>query len=287
MQPVPNVSNPLNVIVGNPNLDPEINHSIYLNYNDYNWKDRTGIFMYSGINMEEDKIVSNTTTDANFIRTTTYQNVKGNYNGWAGISYSKQIKKDSLYTLKFTINPYANYSKQIGFTNGSRLEAQSFNVNPRIGLLFNFKEKFEFEPEYRLGVNSTKYNLDSVDDINFITHNVSLKLTSFWPENVVWGNDITYSYNGNLGAGFDKDAIFWNMSLGLQMFKKKATLKVLAYDLLNQNINTRRTTGQDFIQDFQGTVLKRYFMGSLTIKFDSFGGNGGPNKRGGPMFMRF
>ena len=287
LQPVPNVSNPLNIIVGNPNLDPSINHNVYLNYNDYNWKERTGIFMYSGISVEEDKIVSNTTTDANFIRTTTYQNVKGNYNGWAGISYSKQIKKDSLYTLKFTINPYANFNRQIGFTNGSSLEAKSFNVNPRIGLLFNFKEKFEFEPEYRLGVNSTKYNLDSVDDINFITHNVSLKLTSFWPENVVWGNDITYSYNGNLGEGFDKDAIFWNMSLGLQMFKKKATLKVLAYDLLNQNINTRRTTGQDFIQDFQGTVLNRYFMGSLTIKFDSFGGNGGPNKRGGPRFMRF
>lgn len=288
LQPVPNVSNPLNIIVGNQNLDPEINHSLFLNYNNYNWKDRTGVFLYSGMRIEQDKIVSNTTTDANFIRTTTFQNVKGNYNGWAGLSYSKQIKKDSLYTFKFTFNPYANFTRQIGFTNGSRLEAKTINLNPRVGLLYNYKEKIEFEPEYRLGVNATRYNLDNVNDINFITHNLSLKLTSFWPENVVWGNDITYSYNGNLGAGFDKDAIFWNMSLGVQMFKKKATLKVLAYDLLNQNINTRRTTGQDFIQDFQGTVLRRYFMGSLTIKFDSFGGKGAPNQRGGgPRFMRF
>ncbi len=287
LQPVPNVSNPLNIIEGNPNLGPEVNHSVYLNFNNYNWKDRTGLFAYSGINFEQDKVVSITTTDENFIRTTTYENVDGNYSGWMGANYSKQIKKDSVYSFKFTVSPSINVNKQVGFTNGSKLEAQNFSFNPKVGLLFNYKEMIEIEPEYRLGINSTRYNLDNVEDIDFTTHNLSFKTTTFWPNNLVWGNDITYSYNGNLGSGFDKDAIFWNMSLGLQMFKKKATLKVLAFDLLNQNINTRRTTGQDFVQDFQGTVLKRYFMGSLTIKFDSFGGKGAPNKDGGPRFIRF
>ena len=202
-----------------------------------------------------------------------------------GINYSKQIKKDSLYTLKLTFRPNASINKQVGFTNGAQLESNSFAIRPSAGLLFNYKEMLEIEPEYTLAVNATRYNLDNVEDVDFTTHNLSFKLTSYWPENLVWGNDITYSYNGNLGAGFDKDALFWNMSLGVQMFKKKATLKVLAYDLLNQNINTRRTTGQDFIQDFQGTALRRYFMGSLTIKFDSFGGKGAPEKRGG-RFMR-
>lgn len=287
LQPVANVSNPLNIIVGNPNLNPEINHNIYLSFMDYNWKDRTGLSIYSGMNVEEDKVVSSTTTDENFIRTTNYQNVKGNYRGWVGVGYSKQIKKDSLYTMKVSLNPNVTYGRQVGFTNGSRLEARSLSINPRIGLMFNYKEMIELEPEYRLGINATRYNLDNVANIDYITHNLTFKLTTFWPENLVLGNDITYSYNGNLGAGFDKDAIFWNMSLGLQMFKKKATLKVLAFDLLNQNINSQRTTGQDFIQDYQGTVLKRYFMGSLTIKFDSFGGKGTPDKKGGPRFIRF
>ena len=285
MQPVPNVSNPLNIIQGNPNLDPQINHNFYLNFNNYNWRERTGIFFWANVAIDEDRIVSSTTTDEDFIRTTTYQNVRGNYNAAMGINYSKQIKKDSLYTLKFTLRPNVSINKQVGFTNGAQLESNSFAIRPSAGLLFNYKEMLEIEPEYTLAANATRYNLDNVEDVDFTTHNLSFKLTSYWPENLVWGNDITYSYNGNLGTGFDKDALFWNMSLGVQMFKKKATLKVLAYDLLNQNINTRRTTGQDFIQDFQGTALKRYFMGSLTIKFDSFGGGGAPEKRGG-RFMR-
>src|SRR5690606_9630245 len=204
----------------------------------------------------------------------------------AGINYSKQIKKDSLYSIKFTVNPYFNFGRQVGYTNGSRLEAKSMSISPRVGLLFNFRELVELEPEYSIGIHGTKYNLDNVENIDYLTHNLSIKVTTYWPENLIWGNDLSYNYNSNVGEGFKKDAIFWNMSLGWQLFKKRATLKVLAYDLLSQNINTRRSTGQDYIQDFQGTVLNRYFMGSLTLKFDSFGGKGAPAGAGGRRTMR-
>ena len=286
LQPVADVSNPLNIIQGNPDLEPIRSKDIYLNFNNYNWKERTGLFAYASIGFVDDQIVPVTTTDDNLIRTTTYTNISGNYQGWAGINYSKNIKKDTLYTLGFRINPGFNYSKQKSFSNGQLLEAKRFSVSPRVSATLNVKELLEVEPSYRFNYNQTQYNLDRLDDVSFVTHNIGLRTTSYWPRNWIFGNDITYSYNSNVGPGFDKDALFWNMSLGVQLFKKKATLKVLAYDLLNQNINTRRTTGDDFIQDFQGTVLRRYFMGSLTIKFDSFGGNGAPKRQGGRRFYR-
>ncbi|WP_419212571.1 outer membrane beta-barrel protein [Maribacter sp. X9] len=285
IQPIPNVTNPLNIIVGKPDLLPAINHSVYFNFNNFNWKDREGFFIYAGFNFNENQIVNATDTDENLVRTTTYDNVNGSYNHYGAVNYSKQIKKDSIYTLKLNLRPYVNLQKNIGFTNGLRLEAKQLSVSPRIGLTFNYKEKFEIEPEYTYSVNTTKYNLGTRQDINFISQKLSFKTTTYWPKNLIWGNDITYSFNGNVGPGFDKDAIFWNMSLGLQVFKNKGSIKLLGYDLLNQNINTRRTTGQDFVQDYQGTVLKRYFMASFTLKFDSFGGSGPPEKKGS-RFMR-
>lgn len=279
LQPIPNVNDPLNIILGNPNLSPSVVNQTYLNYNDYNWKERTGLYVYIGANVENDRVSPITTTNEDLLRTTTYTNVSGNYNLDGGFSYSKQIKKDSTYTLKYNFNPFMGYRKNIGFTNGSRLETTTLSLNPRASITFNYRELLELEPEYRISYTDTKYNLDALDDINFISHNFGLKATTYWPENVIWGNDITYSYNGNVGPGFDKDALFWNMSLGVQMLKKNVTLKVLAYDLLNQNINTRRTAGDDYIQDFQGTVLQRYFMFSASFKFDQFGGK--KDKKGG------
>tara|TARA_R110000765_G_scaffold214304_1_gene319380 strand:- start:363 stop:3125 length:2763 start_codon:yes stop_codon:yes gene_type:complete len=272
LQPVPNINDPLNVVIGNPNLLPSINHGVDFNYNNYNWKDRTGIFLYTGFDIQKDRVSAISTTDDNFLRTTRYTNVDGNYSGYGGVGYSKQIKKDSLYTLKFNVRPRLSYGRQVSFTNGVELKAKSFDVTPYVSTTYNYKEQLEIEPGYGIGFNNTTYNLESVEDIKFTSQNASLRVTTYWPKNLIWGNDLKYSYNGNVGPGFRKDALFWNMSLGLQVLDDKGTLKVLAYDLLDQNINTRRTTGEDFIQDFQGTVLQQYFMASFTYKFDQFGG---------------
>ncbi|MDF0707758.1 outer membrane beta-barrel protein [Flagellimonas okinawensis] len=284
LQPIANVNNPLNIVTGNPRLLPQTNHHIYFSFNNYNWRDRTGFLLYSGFDMQDNQVVTSTETSEDLVRTTTYTNVSGNYGSYTGITYSREIKKDSTFTLKYNLRPYLYINKAIGFTNGSRLEANQINIRPRVGFTFNFKELIEIEPEYTYNIYRTSYNLENLSDVDFIRQDLSLKTTLYWPRNVIWGNDVAYIYNGNVGQGFDKDAIYWNMSIGFQFMKKLATLKFLAFDLLNQNINTRRTTGQDFIQDYQGTVLKQYFMGSLTIKFDSFAKNGAKKEQKRTIF---
>lgn len=272
LQPVPNVTNPLNIIVGNPNLSPMVSHSINFSYNNYNWRDRSGFFMQASGQSLQDKVTSVTTTDENFLRTTTYTNIGGNQNANVGLSYSKQAVKDSLFSVKVNIGSSFSYTRDVSFNNDQRLIANNYGVSPSISGTFNFMELVEIEPSYGLSFNASTYNVDGFEDIDFISHTASLRSTTYWPRNVVWGNDIRYTYNSNVGPGFDKGAVFWNMSLGLQLFDKKSMLKILAYDLLDQNINTRRTSGADFVQDFQGTVLKQYFMISFSHKFDRFGG---------------
>ena len=282
LQPVRNISNPLNIIMGNPDLGLEQSHRFNLNLNNFNWKERTGFFIYMGAQIEEDKVVSVTTTDENLLRTTTFDNVDGNFNFYVGMGYSKQIKKDSTYSIKINFDPNVNYNNDVSFVNDNKLTTKRLSVSPRLGLGFNFREIVEIEPSYSIAYNNTKYSLDTNDDENFISHRASLRATTYWPENIVWGNDFSYSYNGNVSSGYDKDVLFWNMSLGAQFLKDKLLFKVLAYDLLDQNNNSSRSTGADYIQDYQSTVLKRYFMASLTIKFDKFGGKGKPE--GGRSF---
>lgn len=279
LQPIPNLNNPLNVVIGNPDLSPAVNHGFNFNYNDYDWKERTGIYIYSNIDIEKNRVSAVTTTDEDFLRTTRYTNIDGNYNGYAGFGYSREVTKDSLFSAKFNFRPGLSFGQRVSFTNGTELKAKSFDVSPYISTTLNYRELVEFEPGYGISLNNTKYNLDNIEDVKYTAQNLSARLTTYWPENLVWGNDIRYTYNGNVGPGFRKDALFWNMSLGLDLFNKQATVKILAYDLLNQNTNVRRTTGEDFIQDFQGTVLQRYFMGSFTYKFDQFGGKKDGNRR--------
>ncbi|UOB18565.1 outer membrane beta-barrel family protein [Abyssalbus ytuae] len=272
LQPIEDVSNPLNIKTGNPNLSPTISHRLNFNYSNYNWMERSGFVVYSVLQMYDDQIISVTQTTADGLRRTTYTNQDGVYNFYGGVHLSKQIKKDSLFNVKLNISPGMSLGRNVSLTNDQKIISKYATYTPGASINFNFKEILEIEPGYSISFNNTNYNIDNFKDVSFVSQNGSFVTTLYWPENIIWGNDIKYTYNGNVGEGFKKDALFWNMSLGMNIMKNKGSIKVLAYDLLNQNLNTRRTTGETFIQDYQGTVLKQYFMFSFTYKFDQFGG---------------
>jgi hypothetical protein len=88
----------------------------------------------------------------------------------------------------------------------------------------------------------------------------------------VFGNDFGYNYNSQLGQGYKKDFYLWNTSLGYNFLKDRLLFKVKVYDILNQNLGTRRTISPQAIVDTENIVLKRYVMFSLTFKLDKFGG---------------
>src|SRR5699024_6234231 len=100
----------------------------------------------------------------------------------------------------------------------------------------------------------------------------SLEITSYWPKNLIFGNNFSYTHIGETAPGFDNDFFLWNMSLGYKVWGGDGIFKVKVYDVLNQNVSTTRTLGQDFIRDTQQLVLQRYMMFSFTYKFSKFGG---------------
>src|SRR5690606_33146021 len=138
---------------------------------------------YMGITLNENRVSQVTETDEDFIKYTTYTNINGNYDGYGGFGYSKQINRDSSFTANFNFQPSVNFGKNIGFTNGVKLEATSFDISPKVNFTFNFKELLELEPRYSISFNNTKYNLEDFDKVSYVSHNATLRLTTYWPEN--------------------------------------------------------------------------------------------------------
>jgi hypothetical protein len=280
--PVEDLANPLNTIIGNPNLDLNQNHGIYFSYRDFDYATRSGYGVYTGGNFYDNQIVSSTTFDANRKRTTSYENVSGTYNSWFGLYWNKSIKKDG-HKYRFELRANNNFGLSKGYTDGELFSAKTFTFNPRVNFTYEYDELLTINPSYTYSYNKTDFSNYVIESASNFTHRLNLQVTSFWPKNWTFGNDFGYTYNSNIASGFKKDFYLWNTSLSYSFYQKKLMAKVKVYDMLNQNQNATRSITATSIRDEENVVLRRYVMFSLTYKLEKFAGK--EKKSGGMMWF--
>jgi hypothetical protein len=271
LQPVTNLTNPQNIIVGNPDLDASQQHRVNFNFSNYNWENGSGFYSGGNITFTDNQVASLTLTGEDLVRTTTYVNVDGTYNGYLYSSYSKSWKKDDR-EIGFDVGMNVGLNLNKGFTNGVAFESNTTTFSPDINFEYSKRDLFDIDLGYNISTNNTRFDIATIDEQNFVNHNVALDITTFWPSNVILGIRGEYNKFGNISDEFDDDSFVLIGSLGYKFAKDKATVKLKAYDILNEIIDTRRTITNDFEQDTSSLVLRQYFMLSFTYKFSKFGG---------------
>jgi len=272
LQPIVDNSNPLNTVVGNPNLKASNVTQVSLSHRNFNMKKKRGYNVYASTSFTENASVSKSTTDvATGRRITTYENVNGSY--WAHMSggYNKKYKMDK-HDFSYNLDLGMSLGKNKSFTNGLELATKSLEVTPRISFTYNYNDLIEFTPRYNYNYNTLDYSIDLGQETNYSSSTLGVNLETFWPKMIEIENDFSMNHNPNVAPGFSKTTYMWNASIGMKMIKDKGILKIKVFDLLNQNTSVRRSAYQDYISDTESLVLKQYFMLSFTYKVNKIGG---------------
>lgn len=282
LMPVGNLSNPLNTIIGNPNLNPTEKNSFNMNYRNFDVRTRSGYTLFMRGDFFNNEIVSTSVYDQSGKRTTTYRNISGTYTTSVGGNWNQTIKREA-HVLRYGLSINGSYSLDKGFTNTVLYTSKRLGATPRVYFAYDYGELFTISPSYSLSYNDSKYTNSSLKASSNVVHRINIQTTNYWPKNWVFGNDFGYTYNSNISNNFKKDFYLWNTSLSYAFLAKKMTLKVKVYDVLNQNQSATRTISPTTIRDEENTVLKRYAMFSLAYKLGNFGGREGRsrNARGG------
>jgi len=272
LQPIVDNSNPLNTVVGNPNLKASNVTQVSLSHRNFNMKKKRGYNVYASTSFTENASVSKSTTDVTTgRRITTYENVNGSY--WAHMSggYNKKYKMDK-HDFSYNLDLGMSLGKNKSFTNGLELATKSLEVTPRISFTYNYNDLIEFTPRYNYNYNTLDYSIDLGQETNYSSSTLGVNLETFWPKMIEIENDFSMNHNPNVAPGFSKTTYMWNASIGMKMIKDKGILKIKVFDLLNQNTSVRRSAYQDYISDTESLVLKQYFMLSFTYKVNKIGG---------------
>lgn len=271
LQPFINVSNPLNTVIGNPNLEPETNHRGYVSFHSFDFQKGSGYYGYLRGTFESNTVVRKTIINENLLRETTFTNVNGAYSVNGYLAANKKVTLDSVRTATFDLGLAPNIQRSINFNNGFQYASTNTSLSPRAGIRFVWKDVLEFNPRYALSFTRNTFDLDNFKNQEFINHSLDLNTVSYLPKKFEWRNDIQFNYNPSISDGFQKSAWFWNSTLAYSVLKNNGNLTLKVYDLLNQNTNARRIATQNYIEDVESTVLQQYFMLSFSWKFNSLG----------------
>ena len=275
--PIENLANPLNIYIGNPNLNPDKNHNFYMSFRDFDYATRSGYSLYGGGDLYDNQVVSSSIFDQNRKRITTYENISGTYSLWFGAHWNKTIKVEA-HTFKFGFGLNGTFGLSKGFSNTIQYESNSLRFTPRANFTYEYGELFTINPSYNLTYTDSKYTNYLIRSASNVLHKFNIQTTNYWPSNWVFGNDFGYNYNSIIADGFKKDFYLWNTSISYSFFGKKLTAKVKVYDILNQNQSETRMITPTTIRDEQNSVLRRYVMFSLTYKIEKFAGKEKPSR---------
>ncbi len=283
LQPVADISNPTNIIQGNPNLDPSFTHNVNIRFQDFNTESQRSIMLMGDFQMTQNSIISKSLIKDDGTRETTYANVNGVWSGRVMNMFSMPLrnKKWSLSNHVFV-----NANRSVGFNNGQRNASLSFRINESPGITFR-PDHFELELRPRYSMETTFNSVQKNADQTVHTYGGRFDGTYYTPWGLTLQSDINYSATSGYAAGYDTRTWMWNATISQQFLRNKAlTLAVKVYDLLNQRNNIRRNVTANYIDDTRYNSLTRYFMVTLSYRFNTFGKGNEPSAAGGGDFMR-
>lgn len=270
LQPVADISDPTNITIGNPDLNPRYTNNVIIRFQQFTpEKQRAFMIMANGSYIINDIVSYTSYNQETGVKTTTYKNVNGNYSGNVRMMLNTPLKNKKFSINSMTMASFAN-------SNGYINEEKNTNRN----LILSERGGIDFRSSYLdLGVNgnirynATSNSLQKENNQNTFNYGAGGYTTIYLPLNFKIESDVNWSTNSGYGDGFKQNEVLWNASASKSFLKNnQGTLRFKIYDILQQRSNISRSVTASYIQDSEYNTLGSYFMVHFIYRFSIFKG---------------
>lgn len=268
LQPVLNNTNPNFVNIGNSDLKPTYSHTITGSYN--MWKGLSGFYVYSGFSYNHIKDNFSTSTTFNYATGQTISkaiNVKNSdflfFWGGAGIPF-KNVKD-----LRLDVNANGNFTSTQNEINGFMNDTRNTGLGTDLSLNYN-GDSLRLELGGGINYNIPYNSLTTQSNQPYTTYDFKANIDWTLPYRWFVKTDATYTINTGRTNGYNLNYVIWNASIQRSFLKTGNLLVgVEAYDILNQNTSNYRSVNNNVIVDQKVTIIRRYFMLKMTLRFNN------------------
>ncbi|MHA4896421.1 outer membrane beta-barrel protein [Pedobacter sp. PWIIR3] len=284
IQPVRDVSNPQNPIIGNPNLRATFVHTIRTDYNNYIANAKLNYSVNINTSFTQNAVVRNTTLirDPSYtgpgvqqITETRFENADGVYRVNGNYSISKQLA-NRKYNLTFAGR--ATIDNGVSIYNGVKNLSRNLTLFERIGPRINPTEWFEINPNVSYNHTKQMNTVFSDNEVNTLALNVDGRIY-LWQTHLI-GYNASKNFISGISANVNNNPFVLNMYYEKELFERRGKIGLQVFDVFNQNnyINRDQSTDGGYT-DTKSNALSRYFMLRLSMRLQRWSGKQPGNGR--------
>lgn len=267
-------SNPLNIREGNPDLKPSFNNNFQADYNNYfeeTQQNINGRLTFSNtLNSIEQKTEYNRETGGQISQPV---NINGDWRYSAEAGFGTPLGWDKLKLntrVSYSFNNNVSYVYQNKETLKNTVKTNSVNSNLSVTLRLS---KLDIRANGRFNWNNSDNMLIPTSNHNYYNFNYGLSSTGNFDNGFGYSTDINMSSRrGYSSAEMNTNELIWNAQVSYRfLYRKAATISLIAYDILNQRSNISRTINAYSRRDTETNSVHSYFMATFTLRFNTFG----------------
>lgn len=288
LQPIADSTNLNNIVVGNPNLRNEFTNRFSLQYNRFDPRAGSSLFINVSYDKTYDRIVSSRDTLAGGTRrVTSYLNTDGFYGYNGNASFTKPF---SNRKYSATLSLAGNFDNNISYRNKQRNSGNNWNLRPGAQFRLDIDNVVDLSlrGDYNINRTSTHYT-EGTTSFENKTLNVGLNGKNYFGD-VTIGYDFSKLVNYGLSSSVNTNPTILNVYAEYRFMKgKMTTIRLQGFDLLDQNSGISRSVNEQTVVDSRVDRLSRYFLLSLNVRLAKFSGgasrgrgNGGGGGRNFP-----
>lgn len=283
LQPVVDISDPINTSVGNPDLEPAYNHRLNLNYTTFDPARFINFFAFLTATYTANAIVnSQTIDDETFVRLTKPVNVNDNMNVNGNFNFGFPIKP---LNSRFNIGPTFQYSNSESIIDGTNNTIRKKTLGGSVRYNYTYKEIVIIDLSANLSHQQTLYDFSTPDQVYFNQTYASEANLTFL-KNYQLNGVFEYLIYTSQTTDYYQAIPLLNLSISRFLLKNNAgELKIGVNNLLDESLGVTQTASDNYLQQETMNNLGRYYMVSFTYAINKHLNPMGGGRRAGGMRM--
>ena len=287
LQPFVDNRDPINVYVGNPDLQPEYTHRLNADYRFFDQFSFVNLFAQAGFSYTSNPIARARVFDEQGFQTITPINTNPEWSANTRLTFGTPIRRLGVdVDLEYRVNYSKGWEMVNRQTNRSRVARNTVQAS----LENRSKEVFDVRGGANFTFNDVEYSLNEALNRDYMNSRYfangtlylgawTLGSTFNWR---VYDEDL-YSQDTRTGgdaATPGRNVARWDASVSRRLLDDRAELELRVYDLLNQNQAVNISNSTSFIQESRTESLGQYLMVRVMYRLGMSGLRGRGGGRG-------